>query len=135
MSQEHQHPPQGSLGWGPGPDENTDWPDASMALNKAPKSTYAEGSALTRLFGNHPKVKILAALLSESDRDITKSDIAELAGVHRTTVYDHLEDLEELGVVEETRRVKGSPMYQINRDSKVAEDVAQLEWDLMDIFG
>jgi len=55
-----------------------------------------------------------------------------LAGLHRTTVYDHLDDLEELNVVVQTRTVGGSPMYRINRDSKIAEDLAQLEWDLLD---
>lgn len=97
--------------------------------------TYAEDSALTQLFGNNPKVKIIAALLSENDRDITVTDISELAGLHRTTMYDHLDDLVDLGVVEKTREVRGSPMYRINRDSNVAEDIAQLEWDLLDVVG
>lgn len=96
--------------------------------------TYAEGSALTQLFGETPKVKIIAALLSESDTELSVSEIADLAGIHRTTVYDHLEELGQLGVVDETRKVAGSQMYRINRDSSVAEDVAQLEWDLLDVI-
>ncbi len=102
---------------------------------KEKTETYAEDSALTKLFGNNPKVKIIAALLSENDRDVTVTDISELAGLHRTTMYDHLDDLVDLGVIEKTREVRGSPMYRINRDSTVAEDVAQLEWDLLDVIG
>lgn len=94
--------------------------------------SFGEGHALTELFGDHPKVKILAALLSESQHDITISDIAELADVHRTTVYDHLDDLEELGVVRETRKAAGSPMYQINRDNTVAEDLHELQLNLIE---
>lgn len=96
--------------------------------------TYAEDSALTQLFGNNPKVKIIAVLLSESDRDVTVTDISELAGLHRTTMYDHLDDLVELGVVVKTREVRGSPMYRINRDLAVAEDIARLEWNLLDVI-
>jgi len=95
--------------------------------------TYAEGHALTNLFGESAKPKIIAALLSESDVDVNVTDIADLAGLHRTTVYDHIDDLEALGVVEQTRTVSGSPMYQINRDSDVAEDIAKLHWDLLDV--
>jgi len=97
--------------------------------------TYAEGHALTKLFGESAKTKIIAALLSESDVDVNVTDIADLAGLHRTTVYDHIDDLEDLGVVEQTRTVSGSPMYQINRDSDVAEDIAKLHWDLLDVVG
>jgi predicted ArsR family transcriptional regulator len=93
---------------------------------------YAEGHALTELFGESAKTKTIAALLSEVDVNVT--DIADLAGLHRTTVYDHIDDLEALGVVEQIRTVSGSPLYQINRDSDVAEDIAQLHWDLLDVI-
>lgn len=92
---------------------------------------YSENTVLTDLFGNSPKVKILSALLSETDQDINVTQIAKLAGVSRSTVYDHLDDLVELNVVEHTRDVGGSPMYRLNRDSDVAEDLAQTEWDLL----
>jgi len=96
--------------------------------------TYAEGTALTRLFGGSAKTKLIAALLSESDVDLNVTDLADLAGVHRSTVYEHINDLEELGVVEQTRKVGGSPMYRINKDSEVAEDIAQIRWDLLDVI-
>jgi predicted ArsR family transcriptional regulator len=98
------------------------------------EETYAEGSALTELFGPSAKTKIIAALLSENDVDVNVTDLADLAGLHRTTVHDHIGDLEELGVVQRTRTVSGSPMYKINRDSEVAERIAQLEWDLLDVI-
>lgn len=93
---------------------------------------FAQGHALTELFGDHPKVKILAALLSESEHDITISDIAKLADVHRTTVYDHLDDLTSLGVVEHTRRAGGSPMYQINYESPIAQHLEKLDLALIE---
>lgn len=35
-------------------------------------------------------------------------------------------------MVEQTREVSGSPLYQIDRDSPVAERLAELEYDLVD---
>ena len=96
-------------------------------------STFAEESALTDLFGDHPKTKILAALLSEA-RDVNITRIAELSGMSRSTVYKHVEDLQGLEIVEQTRKVGGSPLYQINRENPVAKQLAQLEWDLLDVY-
>jgi DNA-binding transcriptional ArsR family regulator len=94
--------------------------------------SFAEQTALTELLGTHPKVKILAVLLSEG-RDINISHIAEQAGMSRSTVYDHIEDLQALEVVEQTRKISGSPLYQINKDSDVAEQLHKLEWSLIDV--
>lgn len=103
---------------------------ASKTQNQG--EAFAQDHVLTKLVGDHPKVKILAALLSESQHDITISDIARLANVHRTTVYDHLDDLTALGVVEHTRRAGGSPMYQINHESPIAQHLEELELALFE---
>lgn len=88
---------------------------------------YAEDTPLTHLFGSGARVKILAALLGEKDNDLNTTDIARLAGVARSTVYQHLDDLVELGVVERTRSVGDSPMYRIDPDSEIAESLDKLE--------
>lgn len=95
-------------------------------------ASYGELSALTILLGDGARIKILSAMLSEDFHDLSVTQIAELAGVHRTTVYDHLDQLEELGVVVQTREVGGSPMYQINQDGELARDLKRLEEDLLD---
>lgn len=92
---------------------------------------YAPHAALTEFLGTHPKVNILAVLLSEG-RDSNSSQIAEQAGMSRNTVSDHIEDLQALAVVEQTRKISGSPLYQINEDSDVAEQFHKLEWSLID---
>lgn len=97
---------------------------------------YAEGTALTELFGDGPKVKILAAFLAEPDFDHNVTDIARLSGVTRKTVYKHLDDLLELGVVEKTRETGGSPRYKLDKENEAAKLVGQLEWELIDLaFG
>lgn len=94
---------------------------------------FAEQTALTDLFGDHPKTKILAVLIAES-RDINITRLADQAGSSRSTIYDHIDDLRQLGVVEQTREVGGSPLYQLNKDSPVAKKIAQLEWDLVEEY-
>lgn len=89
--------------------------------------SYAEDTPLTHLFGSGARVKIIAALLGEKDNDLNTTDIARLAGVARSTVYQHLDDLVELGVVERTRSVGDSPMYRIDPESEVAEHLDMLE--------
>lgn len=88
---------------------------------------YAEDTPLTHLFGSGARVRIISALLSEDGTDLNTSDIARLAGVARSTVYDHLDDLRELGVVERTRTVGDSPMYRIDTESPVGRKTAELE--------
>lgn len=96
-------------------------------------TAYADETALTDLLGDNPKVKILAVLLSEG-RDINVSRIAEQAGVSRSTVYDHIDNLQALGVVEQTRKIGGSPLYQLKKESEAAKKLAQLEWALLDEY-
>lgn len=92
----------------------------------------ATETVLTDVLGTHAKVKILAALLSENDRDLNPTEIARLAGIDRSTFYEHLDDLQAYGLIEETRTVGNSQMYRIDRENPAAESLAQLEWDLLD---
>ena len=105
----------------------------STSNAKSEDTAFAEEAALTSLLGTHPKVKILVVLLSEG-RDINVSEIAKQAGMSRSTVYNHLGALQELGVVEKTREIRGSPLYQLNRESEVAKRLGELEWTLLEEF-
>lgn len=102
-----------------------------MARSETAESAASE-TVLTDVLGGHAKVKILVALLGESDRDLNATEIARLAGIDRSTFYDHIDDLLAYDLVVETRVVGNSQMYRINRESEAAEDLAQLEWDLLD---
>jgi DNA-binding transcriptional ArsR family regulator len=103
-----------------------------MAKEKDPDSrSYAEASALTDLLGESPRVKIIAVLLKEG-RDVNVTQIADLGGMSRSSVYEHLDPLITLGVVEKTREIGGSPLYQINRGSAIAEKLGELEMELVD---
>lgn len=93
-----------------------------------------EDTVLTDVLGTHPKVLILTALLGESHTDRNPTEIARLAGIDRTTFYDHVDDLLAYGLVEQTRTVGNSPMYRIDRENPAAEHLAALEWELLDLI-
>lgn len=90
---------------------------------------YGEEAPLTYLFGDTARVKIIGAFVAERGRDVSVSDISRLAGVARSTVYNHLDSLERMGVIEHTRDIEGghSPLYQLNDDSQIAELCYKLE--------
>lgn len=93
---------------------------------------YAEDTPLTWMFGDHPKARIIATLLSEHERDLNISDIARLAGISRPSVYDHLDDLVEKHIVVETREVGNSTMFAINRENTAVQLAAEMEETLME---
>lgn len=105
---------------------------ASPETTGSDEEILAEDTVLTDVLGTHAKVKILVVLLSHNNQDINPTEIARLAGIDRSTFYDHIDDLLAYDLVERTRTVGNSPMYRINRDSPAAEDLAQFEWDLLD---
>jgi len=102
--------------------------------NDGADEVYAEGTALTEMLGDGPKVKILSAFLAEPDYDLNKTEVADMAGISRNTVYRHLDDLTKMGVVVETRKTGGSQRYKINKDNPAAKKLAELEWELVDVL-
>lgn len=92
----------------------------------------AEDTVLTDVLGPHAKVKILVVLIADNDRDLNPTEISRMAGIDRSTFYQHVDDLLAYGMIEQTRTVGNSPMYQINRDSPAAEALAEMEWALLD---
>ena len=90
---------------------------------------YGEEAPLTYLFGDTARVKIIGAFVAERGRDVSVSDISRLAGVARSTVYNHIDSLERLDVISHTRDIEGghSPLYQLNENSNIAKLCYELE--------
>lgn len=88
-----------------------------------------EPGPLEVLFGGPARTRIIEAFVSERGRDLTVSDVARLSDTSRSTVYRHLDDLQELGVVE-TSRTTGdgySTRYQLAASSEIADGLHELE--------
>lgn len=94
----------------------------------------AENTILTAVLGDHPKTLILVTLIGEAGHGINATEIARLAGIERSTFYNHIEDLVAFDVVRKTRKVGNSQLYEINTDSPAAESLATLEWKLIEFM-
>lgn len=95
---------------------------------------YADRTVLVDALGSPTKIRTLAVLISESDRDLSPSEICEQAGIGSSSFYHHIEDLLAYDLVKRTRNVGNSPMYQINTDSGAAEALASFEWNLLEFL-
>lgn len=91
------------------------------------RASYADDAPLVHVFGKTGKVKIITALLSERDCDLNVSDIAEIGGVARSTIYNNINDLQEMGIVVKTREIGGGPMYQINTENELVQYISRVE--------
>ncbi len=63
------------------------------------------------------------------------TDIARLADIGRSTVYRHIDDLLELGLIEKTRKAGNAQMSQINKGSETAESFADFERKIIEALG
>ena len=99
----------------------------SMSTQTESEDAFADGHPYMDLFGSPGRTKLLAAFVSERTRDITVSYAAQLAGIARSTVYDHIDELEAMGVIKQTRKMGGSTYYTLNNDSDLANELYRLE--------
>lgn len=99
--------------------------ESTMA--QKPTEAYADDAPLMELFGQPARTRLISVFVDEGEYDLNVSELAEQAGVARSTVYDHLDDLEELGIVEQTRETGNSKRYQLNQDSEIADLLHKLE--------
>ncbi|WP_248911051.1 winged helix-turn-helix domain-containing protein [Halocatena marina] len=95
------------------------------------EATYADGTTLVSVLGTPARVRILAVLTSETDRDLNPTEIMEEAGIGSTAFYEHIDDLRAWGLVEKTRMAGNSPMFRLNMDSEAAQHLGKFEWELV----
>ena len=66
---------------------------------------------------------LIDVLLTASDREFTKGELADAAGVSRHTVRAHLDTLLEFGII---RSVADGKRYRFNMESPVTQEICEL---------
>lgn len=89
-------------------------------------AAFTDDTPLVVLFGQPARAKIIAVLVADREYDLSISEIARQAGVARSTVYDHLDDLKQLGVAAESRKTGNSQRYEL-AETDVAQRLYELE--------
>ena len=69
---------------------------------------------LIQILDNTPKIKVLEFLIEGRELDYSISDIAEGAGIGRTTLFRIWDDFVELGIVKNTRNIGNAKLYKLN---------------------
>jgi len=71
-------------------------------------------SLLVKALGHSPKLRIIDIFLSSPYFDFSKEELVRELGMSKQTLYKNFKDLEELGIVAETRKIGRATLYRIN---------------------
>ncbi|MBS3053963.1 MAG: hypothetical protein J4431_00295 [Candidatus Aenigmarchaeota archaeon] len=89
----------------------------------------ANKSALIRVMGDTPYVRVLDFLLAEGRiLDYTLSDISRRSNVAWVTLHSIWPKIEELGIVTKTREVGRAKMYKLNEESPIARILVKTDF-------
>jgi predicted transcriptional regulator len=85
---------------------------------------------LTDLFGDYPQVRVLDFLVESRSFDYSITDIARMSNVARPTLYEMIEELLEMGIIEETRRSGNARMFALNKKNDVVKSLSKFDLEL-----
>ena len=83
-------------------------------------------SLLTRAFGHSPKLRMVDIFLTNPYFDFNKEELTRELGMSKQTVYKNFKDLEELGVVEVSRKIGRATMYRANREHPLVKKLNEI---------
>jgi len=80
----------------------------------------------TKAIGDTPKIKVLEFLIEGRELDYSISDIAEGAGIGRTTLFRIWNDFIQLGIVKNTRNIGNAKLFRLNLENPFVKKMADL---------
>lgn len=80
-----------------------------------------------------PQLKVLTILAEHPDDELTKTEIANKAGIGRTTLYRVWSDLEKMKAITPSRQVGAVTLYRINEGSPVVRSVLNITQSLSSV--
>jgi Fe2+ or Zn2+ uptake regulation protein len=85
-----------------------------------------ESSTLLEILNKTPQMKVLSVLAEKPNEELTKTEIAQRAGIGRTTLYRVWEDLEKMKTITPSRHVGAVTLYRLNQDSTVVQSLLNI---------
>jgi len=80
-----------------------------------------EASAFMQVLSKSPQLKVLTILAERPQEELTKTEIAQRAGIGRTTLYRVWNDLERMKAIAPSRHVGAVTLYRMNPQSSVVQ--------------
>lgn len=93
---------------------------------------YSESSPFVRLFATPSRAKILDLFLRKHYEEMTASDVEALTGVSRSSFHRNIDELEALGIIEQTGTTGNSKTYRLNKESELAKTLASAHADILE---
>ena len=88
--------------------------------------------ALKHILGGLPVIKILDFMVDNPNNDYTRAEIAHYAQVGPTAMKDGFKCLEQCGIVIETRKIGGVPLYHIDAHNEMTQSLIEFDMALTD---
>ncbi len=79
---------------------------------------------------DEPIAKIIEFLLDNPVMDYSKTDLAEQTGVSRSTLYRKWSVLEELSIIEKSRKYQNTQLYKLDTNSSIVNELGRLKREL-----
>jgi len=83
-------------------------------------------SLLTKALGYSPKMRIIDILMTNPYFDFSREELVKELGMSKQTLYKNFKDLEELGIVEVSRKIGRAVMYRINREHPLVKRLDEI---------
>ncbi len=80
-----------------------------------------EATAFMEVLSKSPQFKVLTILAQRPQEELTKTEIAQRAGIGRTTLYRVWNDLERMKAIAPSRHVGAVTLYRMNAQSPVVQ--------------
>ena len=80
-----------------------------------------EATAFMEVLSKSPQFKVLTILAQRPQEELTKTEIAQRAGIGRTTLYRVWNDLERMRAIAPSRHVGAVTLYRMNPQSPVVQ--------------
>jgi len=81
---------------------------------------------LLKIFGYSPKLRIIDIFLTNPYFDFIREELVRELGMSKQTLYKNFKDLEELGVIEVSRKIDRATMYKLNRKHPLVKLLNQM---------
>ena len=85
-----------------------------------------EETIFTKAIGNTPKIKVLEFLIEGRELDYSISDIAEGAGIGRTTLFRIWNDMISTGIIKHTRDIGNAKLYKLDIENNFVRKMVEL---------
>ena len=85
-----------------------------------------EATAFMEVLSKSPQFKVLTVLAERPQEELTKTEIAQRAGIGRTTLYRVWNDLERMKAIAPSRHVGAVTLYRMNSQSPVVQSFVSI---------